>query len=31
MDYEKIILEEKDKVATVLLNRPPMNPLNRRM
>jgi enoyl-CoA hydratase len=31
MAYETIILEKKERIATVTLNRPPMNPLNRRM
>ncbi|MBW2039191.1 MAG: enoyl-CoA hydratase/isomerase family protein [Deltaproteobacteria bacterium] len=31
MGYETIILEKKDKIATLTLNRPPMNPLNRQM
>jgi enoyl-CoA hydratase len=31
MAYETIILEKKERVATITLNRPPMNPLNRRM
>jgi enoyl-CoA hydratase len=31
MAYETIILEKKGRVATITLNRPPMNPLNRRM
>jgi enoyl-CoA hydratase len=31
MGYETIILEKKERVATVTLNRPPMNPLNRLM
>jgi len=31
MAYETIVLEIKDKVALLTLNRPPMNPLNRRM
>ena len=31
MGYETIILEKKEKVATITLNRPPMNPLNRRI
>jgi enoyl-CoA hydratase len=31
MAYETIILEKKGRVATITLNRPPMNPLNRRL
>jgi enoyl-CoA hydratase len=31
MAYETIILEKKERVATITLNRPPMNPLNRQM
>jgi enoyl-CoA hydratase len=31
MAYETIILEKKEGIVTVTLNRPPMNPLNRRM
>ena len=31
MAHETIILEKKERVATITLNRPPMNPLNRRM
>ena len=31
MAYETIILEKKERIATLTLNRPPMNPLNRRM
>ena len=31
MAYETIILEKKERVATITLNRPPMNPLNRKM
>jgi enoyl-CoA hydratase len=31
MGYETIILEKKERVAVLTLNRPPMNPLNRRM
>ena len=31
MAYETIILEKKERVATLTLNRPPMNPLNRQM
>jgi enoyl-CoA hydratase len=31
MAYETIILDKKERIATITLNRPPMNPLNRRM
>ena len=31
MGYETIIVEKKERVAIVTLNRPPMNPLNRRL
>jgi enoyl-CoA hydratase len=31
MAYETIILEKKERVTIITLNRPPMNPLNRRM
>jgi enoyl-CoA hydratase len=31
MAYETIILERKERIATITLNRPPMNPLNRKM
>ena len=31
MAYETIILDKKERIATITLNRPPMNPLNRQM
>jgi len=31
MVYETIMVDKKDKIATITLNRPPMNPLNRQM
>ena len=31
MAYETIILDKKERIATITLNRPPMNPLNRKM